>query len=85
MKTKTAKIILAFIVGQVVQLVLALFAQVAFINRPILFSLSAGFLILVAIAAGTWIAAADDSKDAKHARPLSYQDYADGIMEDADE
>ena len=74
---KTGSIILSFIVGQVVQIILALFAQVAFINRPILFSVSAGFLILTAAAAGVWIASHDDSRDAKHSRPMSYQDYAE--------
>lgn len=85
MKKHTSGIILAFVIGQVVQIVLALFAQVAFINRPILFSIFAGFLILAAATAGVLIASADENKDAKHSRRMTYQEYADALTEEINE
>ena len=78
MKKNTGSIIIAFIIGQIVQLILALFAKVAFITSPLLFCMSAGFLILAAATTGVWIAQAEERAEEKR-RPLSYSDYASMI------
>lgn len=68
---KAFKYIGWFLVGQAVQIVLAVLAKVSFMSRPILFSVAAGVLITVAIVAGVRLAG-----EPKHEK--TYLDYAEG-------
>lgn len=72
MSKNITRAILAYILGNVVQIILALVAKVSYMDRPILFSAAAGFLVLVAVMAGMRLV----MQDAKETRPKTYQDYA---------
>lgn len=76
MSKTTAKVLSAYIIGNIMQIVLAVLAKVSYMSRPILFCVSAGFLVLIAIIAG--ITLADSEKKPEH-RQKSYKDYADNI------
>lgn len=69
---KAIKYIGWFLVGQAVQIILAVLAKVSFMSKPILFSVAAGILITVAILAGVRLAGGEP----KHEK--SYMDYAEG-------
>lgn len=73
MKKATGRVICAFVVGQVVQIILALLAKVSYMDRPILFCIAAGFLILVAVGAGMRLV----MLEAKEKAAKTYQDYAE--------
>ena len=75
MSKKTASIMVAFILGQFTQIVLAILAKVSFMSKPILFSVAAGFLIVIAVVAGITLEA--DSGETKHEKVKSYKDYAE--------
>ena len=75
MSKTTAKVLSAYIIGNVIQIVLAVLAKVSFMSRPILFCAAAGFLVLFAIIGG--ITLADSEKKPEHKK--SYKDYADNI------
>lgn len=65
---KSTKLLIAFILGQAVQVVLHAVSMNFWENRRILFCCAAGFLVAVAVFAGVCI-----TKDEK---PMSYEDYA---------
>lgn len=67
--SKAYKYIAWFLVGQAVQVILAVLAKVSFMSKPILFSVAAGVLITVAIYAGTRLAEPKKEK--------TYLDYAE--------
>lgn len=67
---KAYKYIIWFLVGQATQIVLAILAKVSYMSKPILFSVSAGVLITVAIVAGVKLAG-------EPKRTMSYLDYAE--------
>lgn len=70
--SKNVKILLAFIVGQFVQIVAHILAKVSYMNNPVLFCIAAGFLILVAVVAGMYLGVQEDAPK----KPKSYKDYA---------
>lgn len=71
MSANSGRVILAFIAGQVVQIILSVVAKNCFMLRPILFCGAAGFLVLVAVFAGIKIGLRDEVKV-----PKSYDYYA---------
>lgn len=71
MSNKTTKVMAAFVIGQIVQVILHILAKVSYMNRPVLFCISAGFLILIAVIAG--VALADSEKEPAH---RTYKDWA---------
>lgn len=71
MNKKTAKVMAAFVVGQLVQIVLAVLAKVSFMSKPILFCIAAGFLVVIAVVAG--ISLADSNREPEHQK--SYREY----------
>ena len=73
---KAIKYIAWFIVGQTVQVILAVLAKVSFMSKPILFSVMAGFLITVAIIAGVKMAG-EPPKEKK-----TYREYAEEMNTD---
>ena len=74
MNSKTAKVMAAFVLGQLVQIVLAVLAKVSFMSKPVMFCIAAGFLILLAVVAG--ITLADSEKSPAHEK--SYKEWANG-------
>jgi len=70
MSKKTIKCLAWFVVGQISQIVLALVANVSYMNRPILFCAAAGFLVTVAICAGAKLAAPEKKE------PAGYLEFA---------
>jgi len=70
-KTST-KIVIAFTLGQIAQIVFAILAKVSYMDRPVLFCAAAGFILLIAVFAGIWVAALDADK-----KQRTYLDYAD--------
>lgn len=78
MNKKTAKVMAAFVLGQAVQIVLAILAKVSFMSRPILFCASAGVLILIAVVSG--ITLADSNREPEHVK--SYREYAEELNTD---
>lgn len=73
---KAIKYIIWFLVGQTVQIILAVLAKVSYMSKPILFSVSAGILITAAIIAGVKLAG-EPSKETK-----SYKQYAEEMATD---
>ena len=71
---KAIKYLAWFVVGQTVQVILAVLAKVSFMSKPILFSVMAGFLITVAIIAGT--------KMVEPPKVKTYKDYAEEMNTD---
>lgn len=67
---KSTKLLIAFILGQAVQVVLHAVSMNFWENRRILFCCAAGFLVAVAVFAGVMIT--------KEEKPLTYEDYANG-------
>lgn len=72
---KAVKYLAWFLVGQTVQVILAVLAKVSFMSKPILFSVMAGFLITVAIIAG--VKMVEPQKETK-----SYKQYAEEMNTD---
>lgn len=66
------KIIIAFVVGNLAQIIFAILAKVSYMSRPILFGAAAGVILLAAILAGIYVANLD-----KPPEPKSYRDYAE--------
>lgn len=76
--TKTCtKIVIAFIVGQLVQIVFNVVAKVSYMSKPIAFSAAAGFILLVTLFAGMHVANLEKPPEKK-----TYMDYAKGINEE---
>lgn len=73
MTKQSGRILGAFIIGQAVQIILALLAKVSFMSRPILFGIAAGFILTVAVVAGMRVILLQEKE-----RPKTYQDYAEG-------
>lgn len=73
---KAIKYICWFLVGQATQVILAILAKVSFMSKPILFSVSAGILITVAIIAGVKLAG-EPPKEKK-----TYREYAEELTTD---
>lgn len=70
--SKKCKAFLAwFIAGQVVQIVVNILASGNYMRHPILFCAAAGFIMLVAVGVGMWVAGKEKLK------PKSYLDYAE--------
>ena len=72
MSKNSGRILLAFVVGQGMQLVLALLAKVSYMNRPILFCLAAGFILALAVVAGMRVILLQEQE-----RPRSYHEWAE--------
>lgn len=75
MSKRTTAIMSAFIMGQIVQLILAVLAKVSFMSKPILFCIAAGFLVVIAVVSG--IVLESDNGKTKHEKAKSYKDYAE--------
>ena len=70
--SKKCKAFLAwFVAGQVTQIVLNILASTNYMRHPILFCMAAGFLVLVAVGVGMYVAGQEKLK------PKSYMDYAE--------
>lgn len=80
MNKKTAKVMAAYILGNAIQIILAILAKVSYMSRPILFCIAAGFLVVIAVVAG--ISLADSNREPE--RQKSYREYAEeaGLNED---
>lgn len=80
MNKKTAKVMAAYLLGNIMQIVLQILAKVSFMSRPILFCTAAGFLVVIAVVAG--ISLADSNREPE--RQKSYREYAEeaGLNED---
>lgn len=74
MNKKTAKVMAAYILGNAIQIILAILAKVSYMSKPILFCIAAGFLVVIAVVAG--ITLADSEKSLAHEK--SYKEWADG-------
>lgn len=70
--SKNTKIILAFVAGQFVQVVAHILSKVSYMNKPVLFCVAAGFLILVAVVSGMYLGVQEETAK----KPKSYKDYA---------
>lgn len=81
MSKKTAKVMAAYIIGNLVQIVLAILAKVAYMSRPILFCGAAGFLVLTAVVAG--ISLANSDKAPVHQK--TYREYAEEALANGEE
>lgn len=79
--SKTAKILLAYVAGQVTQIVIhaMCLANNMYSYRQIPFCLAAGFVIFFAVMSGVWIANSKGDKEPAHKK--TYADYAE-IPED---
>lgn len=73
--SKAVKYLAWFLVGQTVQVVLAVLAKVSYMSKPILFSVMAGILITVAIIAG--VKMVEPQKETK-----SYKQYVEEMNTD---
>lgn len=74
MNNKTAKIMVAFAIGQIVQVVLNVLSRVAYMTAPVLFCGAAGFLFFMAIVSG--IALANSDSKVAHEKK-TYMDWAE--------
>lgn len=72
MSKNIKRAVAAYILGNIVQIILAVVDKVSWMDKPILFCAAAGFLVLVAIVAGMRLVIQDE----KETRPKSYMDYA---------
>lgn len=72
MNKKTAKVMAAFIIGQIVQVICHILSKVSYMNRPVLFCIAAGFLIVIAVVAGITLA---DSEKPAHQK--TYTEWAE--------
>lgn len=70
---KSTKLLIAFILGQAVQVILHAVSMNFWENRRILFCCAAGLLMAVAVFAGVMIT--------KEEKPLTFEDYANGGAE----
>lgn len=70
--SKTAKILFAFCMGQIVQIAMNILAHAWYMNRPVLFCAGAGFLVTMAVVAGITLAGADKPKRGK-----TYSEWAE--------
>lgn len=80
MNKKTVKVMTAYLLGNLMQIVLQILAKVSYMSRPILFCIAAGFLVVIAVVAG--ISLADSNREPE--RQKSYREYAEeaGLSED---
>lgn len=80
MNKKTVKVMTAYLLGNLMQIVLQILAKVSYMSRPILFCIAAGFLVVIAVVAG--ISLADSNREPE--RQKSYREYAEeaGLNED---
>lgn len=72
MSSKTAKIMAAFIIGQIVQVVMHILARVWWMSSPVLFCVCSGFLVTMAVVAGITLAGTDKPKHGK-----AYSEWAE--------
>ena len=72
MSSTCTKIVVAFIVGQLVQIVFNVVAKVSYMSKPIAFSAAAGFILLVTLFAGMHVANLEKPIEKK-----TYRDYLD--------
>lgn len=72
MSNKTAKVMAAFIIGQIVQVVMHILARVWYMNSPVVFCVCSGFLLTVCVVIGITLAGADKPK---HGR--TYSEWAE--------
>ncbi len=75
MTKNSGRILLAFVVGQAIQVILALLAKVSYMDRPILFSIAAGVILTVAVIAGMRVILLQERE-----RPRSYREYSEGQL-----
>jgi len=73
MNKKTAKVMAAYLLGNIMQIVLQILAKVSYMSKPILFCIAAGFLVVIAVVAG--ITLADSNREPE--RQKSYREYAE--------
>lgn len=76
MNKVTTKVMVGFIMGQIVQIILHILANANYMRFPVLFCGAAGFLVMISVVAG--ITLADSEKKPEHKK--SYMDY----VQDAD-
>lgn len=62
---KTGKLMLAFIIGQIVQVVMHILAMVWYMNSPVVFCVCSGFLLTVCVVVGITLAGADKPRHGK--------------------
>lgn len=72
MSSTCTKIVIAFIVGQLVQIIFNVVAKVSYMSKPIAFSAAAGFILLMTLFAGMHVANLERPKE-----KTSYKDYLD--------
>ena len=72
MSKKCKLYLLWFIAGQVVQVIANILAKTNYMARPILFCIAAGFIMLVAVGVGMWVAGKE-----KQPTPKSYREWAE--------
>lgn len=71
MSKKCKKFLAWFIAGQVVQIVAQILANSNYMRRPVLFCAAAGFLVLVAVGVGMFVAGKEKQT------PKSYREWAE--------
>ena len=74
MKNNTAKLMTAFVIGQIVQIAINLIVTVNLMRFPVLCCAAAGFLVTVAVVAGIALSNSEVEKP----KQLTYRDYAEG-------
>lgn len=67
------RVLIAFLVGEAVQIVLQIVAEVNLMRHPVWFCGAAGFLVFVAVFAGARLGVRDGLKDSRK----TYRDYAE--------
>ena len=72
MSGKTSKLMTAFIIGQILQIILHILAKAWWMNHPVLFCVCSGFLITMAVVVGITLAGSE-----KKARPKTYSEWAE--------
>lgn len=63
---KTAKVLVAYVLGNAVQIVLHALAKNTYMARPILFCAAAGFLVFAAVVFGAVLSAGENKQSGKH-------------------
>ena len=62
---KTGKLMVAFTIGQIVQVVMHILARVWYMNSPVVFCVCSGFLLTVCVVIGITLAGSDKPKHGK--------------------
>lgn len=69
---RTAKVLIAYLLGNCVQIILHTLAANNYMMRPILFCIAAGFLVFLAVVSGVTLANSENPR-----RMKTYAEYAE--------